>query len=238
MLSVSHLDVFYGDIQVIYDLSLTVKKGEIFALFGRNGAGKTTTLKACINLVKTTEGKITFEDKDITRMETYAVCSLGVGFTFQERCVFPVLSVKEHFSMVDRTTFGTRNVKAICSEAVEIFPDLAPLLDRNAAALSGGEAQMLKLAMAVVRKPMPRLLFLDEPSTGLSPENVARFSSKLCGLKGETTIVIVEQVIGAAIGITDHYAVIRDGAVIHQDKVNDIKKEEEVVQKYILGHEE
>jgi branched-chain amino acid transport system ATP-binding protein len=238
MLSVSHLDVYYGDIQVIYDLSFTVEKGKIYSLFGRNGAGKTTTLKACVNLVKSTAGNITFDEKDITHMEPYEICSFGVGFTFQERCVFPVLSVGEHFSMVDRNTFGTRNVKAICNEAIDIFPDLAPLLDRNAAALSGGEAQMLKLAMAIVRKPMPRLLLLDEPSTGLSPENVARFSSKLCGLKGETTIVIVEQSIGAAIGITDNYAVIRDGAIIHEGEVSDIKKEEEIVQKFILGHEE
>jgi len=237
MLSVNNIDVYYGDIQVIYNLSFTVNKGEIFSLFGRNGAGKTTTLKSCINLVKTTAGKITFEDKDITHMEPHEVCSFGVGFTFQERCVFPMLSVKEHFSLVDRDSFGTRNVNTICNEAAEIFPDIAPLMDRNAGALSGGEAQMLKLAMVFVRRPLPRLMLLDEPSTGLSPENVTRFSEKLRDLKGKVTIVIVEQVIGAAIGITDHYAVIRDGAVIHQDKVSDVKKEEEVVQKLILGHE-
>ena len=235
MLSVSHLDVYYGDIQVIYDLSFSVEKGEIYSLFGRNGAGKTTTLKSCVNLVKTTAGSIAFNDTDISHMEPHEICSFGVGFTFQERCVFPMLSVREHFSMVDRNVFGTRNVKARCNEAVDIFPDLEQVLDRNAAALSGGEAQMVKLAMAMVRKPMPQLLLLDEPSTGLSPENVIHLSDKLRELKGETTIVIVEQVIGAAIGIADSYAVIRDGAIIHESKVGDIKKEEDIVQKYILG---
>jgi ABC-type branched-subunit amino acid transport system ATPase component len=235
MLSVSHIDVHYGDIQVIYDLSFEVEKGEIYALFGRNGAGKTTTLKSCLNLVKNTAGKITFDNKDITHMEPHEICYLGVGFTFQERCVFPTLSVREHFSLVDKNVFGTRNVKTLFNEAVDIFPDLEPLLNRNAAALSGGEAQMVKLAMAIVRKPMPKLLLLDEPSTGLSPENIIRLSDKLRSLKGETTIVIVEQVIGAAIGITDSYAVIRDGAIIHESRVNDIEKEEDIVQKYILG---
>lgn len=235
MLSVRHVDVYYGDIQVIHDLSFTVEKGEIYAIFGRNGAGKTTTLRSCVNLVKTAAGSIMLDNKDITHMEPYEICSLGVGFTVQERCVFPTLSVMEHFSLVDKNAFGTRNVKAIWNEAVDIFPDLKPLLNRNAAALSGGEAQMVKLAMVIVRKPMPKLLFLDEPSTGLSPENVIRFSDKLRELKGETTIVMVEQVIGVAIGITDKYAVIRDGVIIHESKVSDIKKEEEMVQKFILG---
>lgn len=236
MLSVSNVDVYYGDIKVIHDLSFTVEKGEIYSLFGRNGAGKTTTLRSCINLVKTAAGSIVFDGRDITRMEPHEICSMGVGFTFQERCVFPTLSVMEHFTLVDKNAFGTRSVKAVWSEAVDIFPDLKPLLNRNAAALSGGEAQMVKLAMVIVRKPMPRLLLLDEPSTGLSPENVIRFTNKLHELKGKTTIVIVEQVIGAAIGITDRYAVIRDGAIIHESAVSDVKKEEETVQRYILGH--
>ena len=236
MLSVRHVDVYYGDIQVIHDLSFTVEKGEIYAIFGRNGAGKTTTLRSCVNLVKTAAGSIVFDNKDITNMKPYEVCSLGVGFTFQERCVFPTLSVMEHFSLVDKNAFGTRNVKAICDEAVDVFPDLKPLLKRNAAALSGGEAQMVKLAMVIVRKPIPKLLLLDEPSTGLSPENVIRFSDKLRERKGQTTIVMVEQAIGAAIGLTDKYAVIRDGAIIHMSKVIDVKKEEETVQRYILGH--
>jgi ABC-type branched-subunit amino acid transport system ATPase component len=236
MLSVSHVNVYYGDIQVIHDLSFVVEKGEIYALFGRNGAGKTTTLRTCVNLVKSAAGTIMFDNQDITNMRPYEVCSLGVGFTFQERCVFPTLSVMEHFSLVDKNAFGTRNVKTICDEAVDVFPDLKPLLKRNAAALSGGEAQMVKLAMVIVRKPIPKLLLLDEPSTGLSPENVIRFSEKLRERKGQTTIVMVEQAIGAAIGITDKYAVIRDGVIIHVSKVSDIKKEEETVQKYILGH--
>jgi len=94
---------------------------------------------------------------------------------------------------------------------------------------------MVKLAMAIVRRPKPKLLLVDEPATGLSPDNVHRLTNKLRELKGETTIIIVEQVIRAALQIADSYAVIRDGAIMHQDRVSSIDKDEEAVQKYILS---
>lgn len=94
---------------------------------------------------------------------------------------------------------------------------------------------MVKLTMAIVRRPKPKLLLFDEPATGLSEVNVHRFTNKLRELKGKTTIIIVEQSIGAAIQIADSYAVIREGMIIHQDRVSSIDKDQEVVQKYILG---
>ena len=235
MLSMSNVDIFYGDIQVVYDLSLKVEEGEIFALFGRNGAGKTTLLQSCVGLVPIRAGNITFDTRDITNMEPYKICSLGIGFTFQERCVFPTLSVKEHLALTETSAFSRRNLKEICDEVLDLFPEIEPHLNDKAATLSGGEAQMVKLAMAIVRRPKPKLLLVDEPATGLSPDNVHRLTNKLRELKGETTIIIVEQVIRAAIQIADSYAVIRDGAIIHQDRVSSIDKDEEMVQKYILG---
>ena len=94
---------------------------------------------------------------------------------------------------------------------------------------------MVKLAMVIVRRPRPKLLLIDEPSTGLSEKNVHRFINKLCELRGETTIVVVEQVIKAAIHIADHYGIIRDGALIYHDKASNVDKDEQIVQKYILG---
>jgi branched-chain amino acid transport system ATP-binding protein len=235
MLSISNVDIYYGDIQVIHNLSLRVEEGEIYALFGRNGAGKSTLIKSCVGIVPVKAGNIIFNDRDITNMEPYKICSQGIGFTFQERCVFPMLSVKEHLALAEASAYSRRNLKEICNEALDLFPDIEPHLNDKAATLSGGEAQMVKLAMAIVRRPKPKLLFVDEPSTGLSPDNVHRFTTKLRQLKGETTIIIVEQVIGAAIKIADSYAVIRDGMIIHQDRVHDIDKDEEVVQEYILG---
>ena len=235
MLSVSNVNVYYGDIQVIHNLSLSVTEGEIYALFGRNGAGKTTLIKSCVGLVPVRSGNIIFNDQDITNLEPYKICAQGIGFTFQERCVFPMLSVKEHLALAETSAFSRKYFEQVCREALELFPDIEPHLNDKAATLSGGEAQMVKLALAVLRKPRPKLVLVDEPSTGLSPENVHRFINKLRELKGETTIIIVEQVIRAAIQIADSYAVIRDGAIIHQDRVHDIDKDEAVVQKYILG---
>jgi len=235
MLSVSNVDICYGDIQVIHNLSLRVEEGEICALFGRNGAGKTTLIKSCVGLVPVRAGNIIINGRDITNMEPYKICSQGIGFTFQERCVFPTLSVKEHLALAEASAYSRRDFKEICQEALDLFPDIEPHLNDKAATISGGEAQMVKLAMAIVRRPRPKLLFVDEPSTGLSPENVHRFTNKLRELKGETTIIIVEQVIGAAIKIADSYAVIREGTIIHQDRVCDIDKDEDVVQQCILG---
>jgi len=235
MLSINNLDVYYDDIQVIHNLSLRAEEGEIYALFGRNGAGKTTLVKSCVGLVPVRAGNITFNNRDITNMEPYKICSLGIGFTFQERCVFPTLSVKEHLALAETSAFSRRNLKEICDEALDLFPEIEPHLNDKAATLSGGEAQMVKLAMAIVRRPKPKLLLVDEPMTGLSAENIHRLTNKLRELKGETTIIIVEQVIRAAIQIADSYAVIRDGAIIHQDRVSSIDKDEEVVQKYILS---
>lgn len=235
MLSISNADIYYGDIQVIHNLSLQVEAGEICALFGRNGAGKTTLIKSCVGIVPVKNGAITYNDVDITNKDTYKICSMGIGFTFQDRCVFPNLSVKEHLSLAETSAFSRKSFNEICDEALDLFPDIKPHLNDKAATLSGGEAQMVKLAMAVVRRPRPRLLLIDEPSTGLSPENVHRFADKIRTLRGETTVVIVEQVIHAAIKIADSYAVLRDGKIIHQDRVCDIEKDEELVQKYILG---
>jgi len=235
MLSISNVDVFYGDIQVLYNLLLKVEEGEIFALFGRNGAGKTTLLRSCVGLVPVRAGNITFNTRDITNMEPYKICSLGIGFTFQERSVFPTLSIAEHLTLAEASAFNRRNLKEIRNEALDLFPDLEPHLNDRGATLSGGEAQMVKLAMSIVRRPKPKLLLLDEPSTGLSGENIHRLVNKLRELKGKTTILIVEQSIRVALQIADSLAVIRDGAIIYQDRVKSIDKDEEVVQKYILG---
>ena len=234
MLSVNNVDINYGDIQVIYDMSFQIERGKIFGIFGRNGAGKTTLLHGCVNLLEKKRGKIFFENKDITNMEKHKICSLGIGFTFQERCVFPMLTVKEHFSLVDQSIFNNKRVNIICSEAVEIFPDLKPLMNRKASALSGGEAQMVKIAMVLVKKPLPKLLIFDEPSTGLSPTNILNFSKKINDLKGTTTIMIVEQIINYTIRLVDNYAVMRDGKAIHLSDVKDYRIEEEVIKEYIL----
>lgn len=234
MLSVNNVDINYGDIQVIYEASFQVEKGHIFAIFGRNGAGKTTILHGCLNLVKKKRGHIYFDNIDITNMKKYKICALGIAFTFQDRCVFPMLTVKEHLSLVDQNIFSNKNVNMVCSEAVEIFPDLEPLMNRKASALSGGEAQMLKLTMALVKKPFPKLLIFDEPSTGLSPGNIKRFSKKLYEIKEKTTVIIVEQVIGYTIALANSYIIIRDGVIIHKNIVKDIQNEEKVIKDFIL----
>jgi len=233
MLSINNINVSYGKVQVLHDVSLKVNEGEICALFGRNGAGKTTLLKSYVGLLPITNGSVKFNNKEITNMEADKVCALGIGLAFQERMVFPTLSVMEHFKLATTNAFNGKDLDKILKEVLDLFPDLKPHVNDRGVTLSGGEAQMVKLAMAIVRRP--KLLLLDEPLTGLSGKNVHKLTDKLHELKGEMTVLIAEQNIRSALELADNFLIIKDGTIIHQDTVKDINKDEEVVRKYILS---
>ena len=233
MLSIENIDVSYGKVQVLYDISLRVDKGTVCALFGRNGAGKATLLKSYVGLLPISNGITRFQGKDITNMEPSKICSRGVGFVFQERSVFPTLSVLEHFKLSTVNTFGARSLDRVVKEVVDLFPDIEKLLDRKGAALSGGEARMVELAAAIIRRP--RLLLLDEPLAGLSPMNVHRLFNRLRELKEEMTTFVAEQNIRTALESADRFFIIREGALIYQDTVKDVSQGERVVKDHILG---
>lgn len=233
MLSINNLNVSYGKIQVIHDVSLKVNEGEICALFGRNGAGKTTLLKSCVGLLPITSGSVKFNNTEITNMEPDKVCALGIGFTFQDRLVFPTLSTMEHFKLATTNTFGGKDLDKILNEVLDLFPDLKLHVNDRGVTLSGGEAQMVKLAMAIVRRP--KLLLLDEPLTGLSGKNARSLIDKLRQLKGEMTMLVPEQNVRGGLEMADKFLVIREGAIIYQDTVKSIDKDEQMVRQYILG---
>ncbi len=232
MLSINNINVSYGKTQVLYDVSLKVNEGEICAVFGRNGAGKTTLLKSYVGLLPITSGSVEFNNKEITNMEADKVCALGIGFAFQERMVFPTLSVTEHFKLATTNAFNGKNLDKILKEVLDLFPDLKLHINDRGVTLSGGEGQMVKLAMAIVRRP--KLLLLDEPTTGLSGKNVRKLTDKLHELKGEMTVLVAEQNIRSALELADNFFIIKDGAIIHQDTIKGIDKDEELVRKYIL----
>ena len=234
MLSIERVNVHYGGIQALFDISARVEEGTIVALLGRNGAGKTTLLKSCVGLLRVSSGHIAFQGCDITNMETHRICSLGVGYVFQERSVFPELTVLEHLTLATmKNSHGKRTDQAL-DETIELFPDLEKRVKARAGTLSGGEAQMLEIGMALVREP--RLLLLDEPSQGLSSVNLRRLVNRLLELKRATTILLSEQNIQVATEMGDRVVVIRDGSIVYEGTREDVSKGgDQIAKKYIIG---
>ena len=234
MLSIERVSVHYGGIQALFDVSTRVEEGSIVALLGRNGAGKTTLLKSCVGLLRVTSGHIEFHGQQIANMETHKICSLGVGFVFQERSVFPELTVLEHLSLATmKNSHGKRTDQAL-KESIDLFPDLEKRVKARAGTLSGGEAQMLEIAMALIREP--RLLLLDEPSQGLSNVNLRRLVNRLVELKRATTILLSEQNIQVASEIGDRIVVLRDGSIVYEGTREHVSKGgDQIAKKYIIG---
>jgi branched-chain amino acid transport system ATP-binding protein len=233
MLFIKDIDVYYSSIQALYGISLEVNEGEIFALLGRNGAGKTTVLKSCVGLLPVQRGSIQFRDEKITNLEPRKICSRGISYVFQERSVFPELSVLEHLKLAISKGVRGKSLEEALTEAVSIFPDLEKRIKASADTLSGGEAQMLEISMALVREP--KLLILDEPSQGLSFINIRRFIDRLRVLKDNMTVFLSEQNIEVALELSDKVAVIRDGMVIHQGTKHNMEKGDQVFKKLVLG---
>ena len=164
MLKVENLDSYYGESKVIDNLSLEVKKGTITCLIGRNGVGKSTTLKSIMGLVKTPEGKILLNGKDIIKMKTYDRVKLGIGYVPQGRDIFPQMTVQENLELGLQAIGGKGSVP---DYIYDLFPTLPKFAKRKGGDLSGGQQQQLAIARALVANP--NILILDEPTEGIQP---------------------------------------------------------------------
>jgi len=179
MLEVRGLRAGYGRAQVLFDVDLEVRAGEVVALLGRNGAGKSTTLKAVMGLVPATAGEVRFEGRELRALEPYEIARLGLGYVPEDRRIFTDLTVAENLEV------GRQPPRAGAPDwsehrLFELFPALAPLRERRGARMSGGEQQMLCIARTLAGNP--RAVLLDEPSEGLAPvvvEHVARAIGKM-----------------------------------------------------------
>ena len=178
-LEVRGLRAGYGRAQVLFDVDLEVRAGEVVALLGRNGAGKSTTLKAIMGLVPSTAGDVRFDEHDLRALEPYEIARLGLGYVPEDRRIFTDLTVVENLE-VERQP--PRPGAPVWSDErlFQLFPSLAPLRERRGARMSGGEQQMLCIARTLAGNP--RAVLLDEPSEGLAPvvvEHVARAIGEL-----------------------------------------------------------
>jgi urea transport system ATP-binding protein len=212
ILSVDALEVAYGPTQVLFGVSLEVPEGGLCCLMGRNGVGKTTLLQTIVGLQPTQHGSISLEGETITKTAPYDRVEAGIAYVPQGREAFPYLTVFENLRVVAEAS--KRSGTEVIEEALERFPRLRKLLDRPAGFLSGGEAQQLAIARALVTKP--RLLLLDEPTEGIQPSIILEIEDAIADLKGSTgmSILLVEQYVDFAMRLADTYAVMDVGRIV------------------------
>jgi|BEDMetMinimDraft_2_1075160.scaffolds.fasta_scaffold01253_4 branched-chain amino acid transport system ATP-binding protein len=197
LLSVEGVSAGYGRLAVIRDVSFTLLPGERVAIVGPNGAGKTTTLRAVMGEIPLMAGHVRFAGEEIAALSTAARVQRGLGYCPAGRRLFPELTVRDHLELGARRAPAAERVRRLAG-VLAVFPRLAPLLGRRAGLLSGGEQQMVAIGRALMGAP--RLLLLDEPSTGLAPRVVHDLYTALHGLAAQRlAVLIVEQNVRAAL---------------------------------------
>jgi branched-chain amino acid transport system ATP-binding protein len=230
MLEVNSLNVSYGEIQVLWDVTLKVDKGEIVALIGSNGAGKTTLLKTIAGLLKPLSGSVNYLNEQIDRLPPHKIVEKGVALVPEGRGLFPYMTVYENLLMGAYTQHKSN--EEVISWIYEIFPILKERKNQLASTLSGGEQQMLSIARSLMSNP--KLLMLDEPSQGLGPKVVLKIldTVKLINERG-VTIMLVEQSVLHALELANRVYVIENGRIVHSGRSEEIRSLEDVKKAYL-----
>jgi len=230
LLEVSGISGGYGHLEVIRDVNLTVREGEVVACIGANGAGKTTTLRAISGIIRANRGKITFDGKDITKAPAQEIVRLGLLHVPQGRGLFAKLTVEDTLRLASYSGHRGGDLKP----AYETFPVLEKRKRQMAGSLSGGEQQMLALARALLVKP--KLLMVDEMSQGLAPTIVQRLFSYIEAFKAEgMAVLLVEQFVDAALSIADRAYVFEQGTIAHEESAAKLREDQTLIASSYLG---
>jgi len=229
MLAIENLNVFHGNLQVVWDLSLTVEKGELVTLIGPNGAGKTTIVETITGLNRNATGSIRFEGEDILGKHPYELFRKGLALVPEKREIFPKMPVCENLLL---GTIGPDGTGKTLEHVYKLFPVLKEREHQQAGTLSGGEQQMLAIGRALMSKP--RLLILDEPSTGLSPLLVGQVFRSLEQLGREgMTILLLEQNVRHALTMCTRGYVIENGRIIKEGKSKELMRDPHIQKAYL-----
>lgn len=235
MLKVDHIDVFYGNIHALKEVSLDVQQGEIVTLIGANGAGKSTLLKALSGLIKPRQGKIEYLGQSITDKQAQAIVRNGISHVPEGRRVFANMSVEENLELGAFLRKDKAGIREDMQKVYEKFPRLHERRTQLSGTLSGGEQQMLAMGRALMARP--KLLLLDEPSMGLAPLLVKTIFQIIEEINREgTTILLVEQNAHMALSIAHRAYVIETGRVILSGTAKELQASEQVKQAYLGGH--
>jgi len=229
MLQVQNIDTYYGKVQVLRNLSLSVQAGQILCLLGRNGAGKTTLMKSIMGLVPIATGSIVLEGQEISSQPAYQVPKLGIGYIPQGRRLFAEMTVAENLQIGLMTRAnGTHNLDKV----LKMFPLLRDRMGQRADTLSGGEQQMLATARALCLEP--KVLLLDEPTEGLQPSMISLIRDAVVALKRQNVaIILVEQRVDAVMDIADKIAFIENGQNALTVSPEELRADQSLLHRYV-----
>ena len=232
MLEVKGLQVYYGVIQALKDVSFEVNQGEVIALIGANGAGKTTTLHTVTGLLPAKAGSIVFEGVDITKMPAHKIVEMGIAHVPEGRRVFAELSVYENLIMGAYTRKDKKEIAENLEKVYTRFPRLKERKNQKAGTLSGGEQQMLAMGRALMSNP--KMIVMDEPSMGLSPIFVNEIFNIIEEVSASgTTVLLVEQNAKKALSIADRAYVLETGNIVLSGDADDLMNDDSIKKAYL-----
>ena len=231
LLEVDDIQTYYGNIQALKGISLTVDEGECVTLIGSNGAGKSTTLRSISALTPARSGNIRFRGKDIARMQPQDIVQLGISQSPEGRKTFQRMTVRENLDM-GAYLRRDKEINSDMDRVFDLFPRLKEREKQKAGTMSGGEQQMLAIGRALMAKPT--LLLLDEPSMGIAPILVERIYETIAEINRQgTTILLVEQNANFALGVSNRAYVLETGKVVLSDESDKLRENPEVQRAYL-----
>ena len=232
MLELQAVNAYYGSFQALFDVSLSVEKGEAVAVIGPNGAGKTTLLRVISGLLAAADGKLTMEDKDLKTVAPHSIIELGVAHVPENRRLFPRMSVEDNLKIGAFTPSARKQFKERLAFVYDLFPILSERCAQFAGTLSGGEQQMCAIARALMSSP--KLLLMDEPSAGLAPVIVQRTFELVRQIReAGYTVLIVEQNIQQVLKVVDRAYLLEVGSIKASGTSAELLDSEEIRKAYI-----
>lgn len=230
LLAVQGINTFYDKSHVIKDVSFTVNEGEVVSLIGRNGVGKTTILRTIMGLTPPRSGEILFNGRPINRLQPFQLARLGIGFVFEDRRIFPTLTVRDNLEISALERPGRQRLWTY-ERLMEVFPLLKRLENRRGMNLSGGEQQLLAIARTLMGNPT--LLLLDEPSEGLAPIIVKGLRDLILEVRKEMTILLAEQNLKFALALTDRVYIVGKGRIQYEGTREELLANKDVQQRML-----
>ena len=232
LLQIKNLNLFYGDAQALDDVSLDVPQGEIVAIVGANGAGKSSLIRTIAGIERARSGSIRFADREISGLESHAICNLGIGQVAEGRQIFPTLSVLENLEMGGLLPRARAKAKQALDDVFAMFPRLAERRPQLAGTLSGGEQQMLAIGRCLMGQP--ELIMFDEPSLGLAPLVVQEVlhTIRLLNQRG-MTVLLVEQNVAVSLRLSQRAYVLENGHIVMSGSGEELLHNDRVRQAYL-----